>query len=238
MGNVVIQYRKLFLKCLIITQRRKPVHRSRLMTLAAVMWIGMIAALLFSDINTIAAQTPQAAQTALAAPKVEAQPKEQAILLPARVDNIAPAAKAAAPVTAQPGAPDVVVAPYSEYVVTQGLHGYSYGHAAIDLTGGNGAAILSPINGSVTQNFVDYLGNTTLVIENDYYQVTLMHGLYTAAVGQVLSAGQVIGSESNQGNTVDWWGQSCRGRDCGYHTHLNIFDKRIGSNTNPLGLMP
>lgn len=212
-------------------------HRSKLMTLAAFMWIGIIAALLFSDINTIAAQTPQAAQTALAAPVAAAQPENQAVLLPVRVENIRPAADAPPVLAAQSAAPDIVVAPYTEYVVSQGLHGYSYGHAAIDLTAGNGAPILSPINGSVTQNFIDYLGNTTLVIENEYYQVTLMHGLYSAQVGAVLTAGQVIGSESNQGNTVDWWGRSCRGRDCGYHTHLNIFDKRIGSNVNPLGLI-
>ena len=218
-------------------------HRSKLMTLAAFMWIGMIAALLFSDINTIAAQTPQAAQTALAAPvtallseSAVVPPEQEAVLLPVRVENIQPAADAQ-PLAAQPAAPDVVVAPYDEYVVSQGPHGYSYGHAAIDMTAGNGATILSPINGSVTQNFIDYLGNTTLVIENDYYQVTLMHGFYSAQVGEMLSAGQVIGSESNQGNTVDWWGRSCRGRDCGYHTHLNIFDKRIGSNVNPLGLI-
>ena len=61
--------------------------------------------------------------------------------------------------------------------------------------------------------------------------------LGAGATNVLMLAGQVIGSESNQGNTVDWWGRSCRGRDCGYHTHLNIFDKRIGSNVNPLGLI-
>lgn len=212
--------------------------RSGMMTLAAVLWIGMIAALLFSDIHTTAAQTPQAAQTSLAVAVVQSPPEQQSVLLPARVENISTAADVQAPVTSLPAAPDVVVAPYNDYVVSQGPHGYSYGHAAIDLTGGKGATILSPINGSVTQNFIDYLGNTTLVIENDFYQVTLMHGLYTAQLGEVLSAGQIVGSESNQGNTVDWAGLSCRGRDCGYHTHLNIFDKRVGSNVNPLSLIP
>ena len=64
---------------------------------------------------------------------------------------------------------DALAAPYESYAVTQGPHGFSYGHAAIDLSAGKGAVILSPINGIVTQLFIDDLGNTTLVIENDHY---------------------------------------------------------------------
>jgi hypothetical protein len=40
-------------------------------------------------------------------------------------------------------------APYDSYVLTQGPHGFSYGHAAIDLSGGKGSTIRSPINGIV-----------------------------------------------------------------------------------------
>ena len=209
-------------------------HRPRMITFAALLWIGMIAALLFSDITSqaVIAQSPQGAQTAAA---VLAAPP--AALQPTHVPIVEPQA-ALLPATALSSSPHAVAAPYTDYVVSQGPHGFSYGHAAIDLTAGNGATILSPINGSVTQNFVDYLGNTTLVIENDFYQVTLMHGNYYVAVGEMLSLGQMIGSESNNGNTVDWAGRSCQGRDCGYHTHWNMFDKLTGSNINPLTLIP
>lgn len=130
-----------------------------------------------------------------------------------------------------------VIPPYIDYVLTQGPHGQSYGHLAIDLTAGNGAAIQSPIDGEVAALYVDDLGNTTLVIENPFYQVTLLHGLYQVQVGEHLSQGQLLGTESNQGYTVDAWGNLCSGRDCGYHTHLNIFDKTAGENVNPLEIM-
>ena len=132
--------------------------------------------------------------------------------------------------------PNAFAAPYDSYVVTQGLHGYSYGHAAIDLTGGKGAVIRSPINGRVVNLFVDGLGNTTLVLENERYQVTLMHGLYTVAVTDQISLGDPVGTESNQGYTVDFQGQLCTGRDCGYHTHMNVFDLARRENVNPLDL--
>ena len=131
---------------------------------------------------------------------------------------------------------DALAAPYESYAVTQGPHGFSYGHAAIDLSAGKGAVILSPINGIVTQLFIDDLGNTTLVIENDHYQVIILHGIYTVAVGDAVKLGQPVGQESNQGNTVDALGNSCRGRDCGYHIHLNIYDKIMGVNIDPLQL--
>ena len=131
---------------------------------------------------------------------------------------------------------EAFAAPYAEYVVTQGLHGFDYGHAAIDLSAGKGAAILSPVNGEATALFLDDLGNTVLVIENSRYQVTLLHGIYTVQVGEQLQIGQVVGQESNQGNTRDALGYSCRNRDCGYHSHLNVYDKLLGTNVNPLDL--
>jgi murein DD-endopeptidase MepM/ murein hydrolase activator NlpD len=132
---------------------------------------------------------------------------------------------------------DEVAAPYDHYVVTQGLHGYSYGHAAIDLSAGKGAVIKSPIHGTVADHYIDEWGNPTLVIENKRYRVLLLHGIYSVSVGQFVSLGDPVGVESNQGYTVDYAGRSCAGRDCGYHTHLNIFDLALGENVNPLDLI-
>lgn len=140
------------------------------------------------------------------------------------------------PIEIQPPDPDKVAAPYEEYILTQGLHGFSYGHAAIDLTAGEGAPVLSPIFGEVVDLFTDEWGNPNLVIENERYRVSLLHGLYTVSVGQSVDLGDVVGTESNQGYTVDYLGRLCAGRDCGYHTHLNIYDKHLGQNVNPLDL--
>jgi murein DD-endopeptidase MepM/ murein hydrolase activator NlpD len=133
--------------------------------------------------------------------------------------------------------PLLFVSPYDDFTLTQGPHGFSYGHMAIDIAAGKGATIYAPINGKVSDLFVDGLGNPTLVIENETYRVTLMHGVYTVRSGDQVTAGKPIGTESNLGNTTDMQGRSCRNRDCGYHTHLNVFDKRINSNINPLDLL-
>lgn len=127
-----------------------------------------------------------------------------------------------------------ILPPYEHYTITQGLHGFEYGHRAVDLSAGKGALILSPIRGVVTQNTVDAYGNTILVIENERYRITLLHGIFTLQVGEQVEQGQVIGEESNQGLTYDLDGHSCRGRDCGYHTHINIYDKLKRRNINPL----
>jgi murein DD-endopeptidase MepM/ murein hydrolase activator NlpD len=132
--------------------------------------------------------------------------------------------------------PAAITAPYELYVVTQGVHGLSYGHMAIDIAAGKGEPINSPISGVVTEQYIDAVGNTTLVIENDHYAVTLLHGLYTVDLGDSITIGAEIGVESNIGNTRDMQGNSCRNRDCGYHTHLNVFDKEAGTNINPLTL--
>jgi murein DD-endopeptidase MepM/ murein hydrolase activator NlpD len=130
-----------------------------------------------------------------------------------------------------------IVSPYDHAVLTQGLHGFSYGHAAIDIAAGKNAIIKSPINGEVTALYVDQYGNTTLIIENDVYRILMYHGNYSVEEGQQVSLGDVVGREWNNGYTLDWNGNLCAGRDCGYHTHLNIFDKRLGKNVNPLELI-
>lgn len=130
-----------------------------------------------------------------------------------------------------------IIYPYDEFLLTQGPHGASYGHLAIDLSAGEGSAIKSPIEGVVTQLYVDEYGNPTLVLENDIYQVTLLHGNYDVEVGQSVTLGEYIGNESNLGYTTDMNGIPCKNRDCGYHTHLNIYDKRLSVNVNPLEVL-
>jgi len=168
-------------------------------------------------------------------------------------DPAALAATATAAATAQAGlpqpAPDVaatpdlsgslvIALPYDEYFLTQGLHGESYGHLAIDIAAGNGAVIKAIINGTVTATGYDQWGNTFIQIENDVYTVLYLHGLYSLVAGDAVTAGQPIGTESNIGYTLDMAGNLCAGRDCGYHTHLNVFDKRLGINIDPLTLIP
>jgi murein DD-endopeptidase MepM/ murein hydrolase activator NlpD len=155
-----------------------------------------------------------------------------------QLDPAPPAGSPVAPL-ADPSDPTAFAAPYLSFVITQGPHGASYGHMAIDLAAGEGATILSPISGVITGQYSDVYGNPTLVIENDVYQVTLLHGNYYVTAGQVVTLGEAIGSESNQGYTTDMAGNPCWGRvGCGFHTHLNVFDKRLGANVNPLDLLP
>ncbi|MBC8506972.1 MAG: M23 family metallopeptidase [Anaerolineales bacterium] len=129
------------------------------------------------------------------------------------------------------------IAPYDEFTITQGVHGSSYGHLAIDIAAGKGSEIRSPINGMVTKKYTDVYGNPTLVIENEIYRVMMLHGKYSVSKGEKLIIGQVVGTESNLGYTTDMQGRPCQGRNCGYHTHLNVFDKILGANVNPLDLI-
>ena len=136
------------------------------------------------------------------------------------------------------GSQTAVFAPYEEYTLTQGLHGQSYGHLAIDIAAGRGEPILSPVNGQVTERYIDEYDNTTLVIENEAYIVTLLHGEFTVNKGDIIEIGDKIGGESNKGYTMDMQGNLCYGREyCGNHTHLNIYDKRLQANVNPLDLI-
>jgi murein DD-endopeptidase MepM/ murein hydrolase activator NlpD len=148
------------------------------------------------------------------------------------VDHITPSEN-----IAQIEDPDAIASPYDEYILTQGIHGEWYGQMAIDISAGKGATIKSPINGLVTALFVDEYGNTNLIIENDHFRITMFHGLYSVNAGDHVELGQPVGKESNQGYTVDAQGRPCRGRNCGYHTHLNIYDKLLGTNVDPLPLI-
>ena len=118
--------------------------------------------------------------------------------------------------------------PYAgqQYWVTQGVRP---GHDAIDVSAGKGARTHSPINGVVVQSYTDQYGNPTLVIENDCYQVVMLHGEWVVPVGSPVESGQLVGYEGNMGYTVDMNGKYCgAGSACGYHLHINVFDKWQG----------
>lgn len=154
------------------------------------------------------------------------------------LDAASPAEPAAAVADHPPFDPNVIIYPYFlQYKMTQGVHGAEYGHMAIDISAGNGATIVSPITGMVTEVFIDQYNNTNLIIENERFTVTMLHGNYSVAVGQWLSIGDAVGTESNNGYTLDAFGQPCAGRDCGYHTHLNVYDKQAAANVNPLEVL-
>lgn len=131
---------------------------------------------------------------------------------------------------------DVFRIPYKkgDYTVTQGIHGQSYGHFAVDLAGGKGTTIYSPINGVVKKKYTDQYGNPTLVLENSRWRVTLLHGNFSVNVGDRVKIGQKIGKEGNQGIVECADGKRPNGRNCGYHTHVNLYDKNKGKNVNPL----
>ncbi len=127
---------------------------------------------------------------------------------------------------------------YDSYTITQGPHGQSYGQAALDIAAGRGKPIKSPINGVVTEFYIDQYANPTLVIENDVYIVTMLHGDFSVSVGDKLQIGDQVGTEGNNGYTMDMAGNLCYGRvTCGNHTHLNVYNKQIGANVNPLELI-
>jgi murein DD-endopeptidase MepM/ murein hydrolase activator NlpD len=169
-------------------------------------------------------------QLALSRPLSEPAPQ------PRRQETAVDEPAAPAPPLVTAGA-EAFILPYNDYILTQGPHGMSYGHYAIDLASGKGEPVLSPINGRVAELYTDNIGNPTLVIANDVYEVTMLHGDYSVALGQEVDIGEQVGTESNKGNTRDMFGNSCRNRDCGYHTHLNVYDKRARQNINPLDLL-
>jgi murein DD-endopeptidase MepM/ murein hydrolase activator NlpD len=194
------------------------------LTLAAVVFIAFMAFILFREMR------PQP----ILVEDIPRQQESDATDLELQVNEPDGSSQDPAPIAVDE---TLISAPYDNYTLTQGPHGYSYGHMAVDIAAGEGSPIKSPIDGHVTALYVDQYGNPTLVLENDIYQITMLHGKYTVAVDEEVRLGQRVGTESNLGYTTDYWGRSCRNRDCGYHTHLNIFDKRTGGNINPLDVI-
>ncbi len=114
---------------------------------------------------------------------------------------------------------------------------------AIDLGVGKNTPLYSPISGIVTFSGIDRIdtwNNTILTIENSYYTVLMLHGNYAARAGTVVKKGDFIGTEGNNGYVLSG-GVVCSTApylsDCGYHTHINVWDKRLGFSVNILNLV-
>ena len=157
----------------------------------------------------------------------------EATPLPTEPAPLPPAGEGGAGQTAVVDEP-AIISPYINYFITQGHHGHSYGHLAIDLSAGKGAEIVAPLSGEVTELYTDEWGNPTLVIASERYEVMMLHGDYTVAIGDRVRQGELIGYESNKGYVTDLNGNRCiNGRECGYHTHLNVYDKQLQANVDP-----
>ncbi len=224
--------------------------RPNLIVFAALAWILIIGFVLFTDggqtsnpqiaqsqaaVQPAPAHTPTPVQPAIAGGQGGYKPQGDPPSLQSMTNDQANPQSmgiTALDKAASEADPTAFASPYDNYVVTQGPHDQWMGELAIDIAAGNGATIKSPINGGITQLFTDQWGNPNLIIENSVYIVTMMHGNYTVKVGDQVTIGQPVGTESNHGYTLDWNGNLCTNRDCGYHTHLNVFDKRINDNVD------
>ena len=118
------------------------------------------------------------------------------------------------PIEAAPGDElFAMIYPKGTYVVIGGVHGQSYDHCAIDVNAykGAGTPVFSPINGVVTQKYVQpKLKNTVIRIENSMYVVELLHGNWNKVRrGQRVSILEQVGTEASIGNST------------GPHTHFH-----------------
>jgi murein DD-endopeptidase MepM/ murein hydrolase activator NlpD len=137
------------------------------------------------------------------------------------------------------GDEQVFLPPYVIFQVNQGAHaggGWWYGRLAVDIGNGRGTPLFSPINGWVSEAGADEFGSTYIVLENSRWRVLMMHGDYSVGLGEVVQAGQQVGTESNNGFTRGPGGEICNGAPgCGEHTHLAVWDG--GVEVDPLELL-
>jgi murein DD-endopeptidase MepM/ murein hydrolase activator NlpD len=137
------------------------------------------------------------------------------------------------------GDEQIFLPPYTFFQVNQGAHaggGWWYGRLAVDIGNGRGTPIYSPINGWVSEAGADEFGSTYIVLENSRWRVLMMHGDYSVGLGEVVQAGQQVGTESNNGFTRGPGGEICNGAPgCGEHTHLAVWDN--GVEVDPLELL-
>jgi len=130
---------------------------------------------------------------------------------------------------------------YANYRMTYPDHSQNQGQLANDYRAGEGAEISSPINATVILRAIDVRGNTILIIRNSCYEVFFAHGNYVVNVGQQVAIGNLLGYESNIGDTFPMWddgpeynGVEKCGKDsgCGFHSNVNVKDVHTGANLN------
>lgn len=111
-------------------------------------------------------------------------------------------------------------------ILTQDVHGCSYGLPGLDISSSDKTATLqAPMPGAVT-TFTDRWYNSTIRIENDEWIVWLLHARsYTMAAGDV-----------DRGKTVGVMGAV--GVATGPHVHYTIYDKVADSFVDPRLFLP
>ncbi len=111
-------------------------------------------------------------------------------------------------------------------ILTQDVHGCSYGLPGVDISSSNRSALLqSPMPGEVT-TYTDRWYNSTIRIENDEWIVWLLHPrTYLIAEGEV-RRGQAVGVMGAVGNAT------------GPHVHYTIYDKTNQIFVDPSLFLP
>lgn len=111
-------------------------------------------------------------------------------------------------------------------ILTQDIHGCSYGLPGIDISSSNSTAVLqAPISGDVT-TYTDQWYNSTIRIENEEWIVWLLHArTYFVAEGHIRQ-GQAVGVMGAVGIAT------------GPHVHYTIFDKVNDTFVDPREFVP
>ncbi|MEM7330617.1 MAG: M23 family metallopeptidase [Chloroflexota bacterium] len=112
-------------------------------------------------------------------------------------------------------------------ILTQDIHGCSYGLPGLDITSQNSTAMLqAPIPGEVT-TYTDRWYNSTIRIENDEWIVWLLHPRsYFVSDGEIVRSGQIVGVMGAVGYAT------------GPHVHYTIYDKVNETFVDPAAFVP
>ncbi len=112
-------------------------------------------------------------------------------------------------------------------ILTQDIHGCSYGLPGLDITSLNSTAMLqAPMPGEVT-TYTDRWYNSTIRIENDEWIVWLLHPRsYFVTDGEIVRSGQIVGVMGAVGYAT------------GPHVHYTIYDKVNETFVDPAAFVP
>lgn len=111
-------------------------------------------------------------------------------------------------------------------VLTQDVHGCSYGLPGLDISSGNRSALLqAPMPGELT-TYTDRWYNSTIRIENEEWIVWLLHPRSYFLVEGIVRRGQAVGVMGAVGNAT------------GPHVHYTIYDKVNQTFVDPGAFLP